>query len=156
MMSFLGSSYCRTNAGKYAQAYSRPTVENSAEETQRRAFEAKMRPLWAWLLANCDVHLVVDPEHPDTSIWAWMVTSGPDVLHAIGCKTSVIEAGLCHDVVMELLGERWKTPQVLTLELPQMRASNPGWKRPKAWFGFDRPAKWWLDPTWFAVRMVGR
>lgn len=153
MMSFLGESYCRCSAGRRAGA-SGYTEADTEGESKRKDFLAKTRPIWTWLLANADVTLSVDPENPDTSIWAWMISSGPDVLHAVGCKRTVIATGLCRDMVMGLLGPRWNTFQVLTLELPQMRANRVGWKPATNHFGFDRPSRWVIDPSWLAVRMV--
>lgn len=162
-MYFLGVSYCRSSAGKRAGANragwtqgddpKHPVVDAEAVARQQ-AYLRQMRPVWRWLLDHADVTLAVDPESPDTSIWAWMITSGPEVLHAIGCKRSIIDVGLCRDIVHDLLGERWNAFQVLTLELPQMRAARLGWKPPKDWFGFDRPTRWVIDPAWVASHMA--
>jgi hypothetical protein len=71
-------------------------------------------------------------------------------VHAVGCKRSVIEAGLAVDVVTDLLGDRLKRHQVCSLELPQMRT------RGGEAIGLDRPSSWSLDPTWLLTRMLSR
>lgn len=152
MISLLSGSYCRSSAGKRQGASGFPEADAAGQE-RRRAYQRKMRPVWEWLMAHADILLAVDPESPETSIWGWLVTSGPEVIHAIGCKRSAIAAGLCRDLVLDLLGERWTTSQVVTLELPQMRQHRTGWAAPKDWFGFDRPTKWHLDPMWLPAEM---
>jgi hypothetical protein len=155
MMSFLSGSYCRSAAGKYAGASGFRESDSEGQE-RRRKFQGATRAVWEWLLKNADVTLMVDPANPETSIWAWLVTSGADVLHAVGVKRSAIAAGVCRDLVMDLLGDRWKRFQILTLELPQMRAPRLGWRSQPDWFGFDRPTEWRLDPIWLATRMAAR
>jgi hypothetical protein len=153
MMSFLSGSYCRSDAGRRAGATGF-TEADAAGQERRRAFQALMRPTWAWLLANCDVSLAVDPENTQTSIWAWLVTSGPDVLHAVGCKRNVIASGVSREMVLDLLGHRWESFQVVTLELPQLRKSRLGWKPMPDWLNLERPSKWTLDPSWLAARVA--
>jgi len=156
----LGVSYARSRAGWRAGAYAHargrdpratPTEDDRARE---KAFFDATRFVWSWLLDNADVTLVVDPEAQHL-IWAWLITSGEDIIHAIGCKRSVIEAGgsLSVDIVRDLLGPRLKGFQVCTLELPQMRAQRPGKKLVNDWIGMDRPKTWSLDPLWLLTRM---
>jgi hypothetical protein len=158
LMYMLGVGYTRSRAGQRAGA-SRAGGSTTREERaggtkdphakdREMAFLAVHRPIWLWLLENADVQLAVDPEAPHI-IWAWLVTTG-DVVHAVGCKRSLIEAGLSVDVITDLLGDRLKKHQVCSLELPQMRT------RGGEAIGLDRPAQWSLDPTWLLTRMVGR
>lgn len=121
---------------------------------RQKAFWGAHHPIWEWLLKNADVTLVVDPEQQNI-IWGWMVTSGDEVLHAIGCKRSFCErvAGeppLSVDLVGALLGDRLHRHQVCSLELPQMRVKG------KDTTGLDRPREWSMDPTWLLTRMVSR
>lgn len=154
LMYLLGMNYCRSSAAKRAgvQATNEPTAPDAA--ARQRVFLNDCRPVWRWLLESAETLVAVDAESPETSIWGWMITSGPEVLHAIGCKRSIIEAGLCQELVLDMLGERWTTPQVMTLELPQMREGRPGWPPKKEWFNFARPAQWVLDPCWLARHMA--
>ena len=148
----LGIAYSRSRAGRRAGACGAgrkvsgpPSVEDIAKQ---KAFMAVHRPIWTWLLAHADVSLVVDPEAPHI-IWAWLVTTD-DVVHAVGCKRSIVEAGFSQDIVRELLGDRLTRHQVCSLELPQMRT------RGDSAIGLDRPQTWSLDPTWLLTRMHGR
>ncbi len=148
----LGISYTRSRAGMRAGAYRAgrkvpgpPSVEDVARQ---KAFMAAHRPVWTWLLANANVTLAVDPEAPHI-IWAWLISTD-DVVHAVGCKRSLVEAGLSQDIVRDLLGERLTRHQVCSLELPQMR-SRGGTDA----IGIDRPKSWSLDPTWLLTRMGG-
>lgn len=108
-------------------------------------FVQSHRPVWLWLLAHAEITLAVDPERTHI-VWAWLVTS-EHVIHAVGCKESVVKAGLSEDIVRDLLGERLRRHQVCSLELPQMRARGGGA------IGIDRPREWSLDPTWLLTRM---
>lgn len=159
LMYLLGVSYTRSRAGVRAGA-NRAGGSTSADERsgaakrdpsardREMAFLAAHRSIWLWLLENADVKLAVDPEAPHL-IWAWLVTTD-EVVHAVGCKRSLIDAGLSVDVVTDLLGDRLKRHQVCSLELPQMRT------RGGEAIGLDRPAQWSLDPTWLLTRMVSR
>ncbi len=152
----LGVAYSRSRAGARAGA-SRAGGSRSLSDRQsgvgpsqeqiaaQRAFLAAHSPIWTWLLEHATVTLAVDPEQAHI-IWAWLVTSEPNVIHAVGCKRSLIEAGVAVDVVSDLLGERLRKHQVCSLELPQMRTRGDG-------LGLDRPDKWSLDPTWLLTRM---
>lgn len=156
----LGVSYCRTRAGRRAGASraggSIPEEEVSDEvaRARQRAFLDAHRPIWSWLFGHADITIACDPEDPNI-IWGWLLTSGDEVVHAVGVKRSFTERkhGLTPvsvELVADLLGERLKKHQVCTLELPQMRANGTGT------IGLDRPAKWSLDPTWLLSRMVSR
>jgi hypothetical protein len=152
MLHILGIGYARSRAvARIVGPFSGPPDERGDKRTPEQkaaieAFLAAMSPLWAWLLENADVTLACDSEDPE-SIWAWMVTSAPNVVHAVGCKRSLVEAGLSADVVRETLGEeRLSTHQVCTLELPQMRTKGG------VPIGLDRPRSWSLDPTWLLLR----
>lgn len=100
-------------------------------------------------MQHADISLVVDPEAPQI-IWAWLVASGDDVVHAVGVKRSLVENGLAQDVVRDLLGDRLRRHQVCTLELPQMRTRGGNDA-----IGIDRPREWSMDPTWLLTRMMG-
>lgn len=145
----LGVAYARSRAGQRAGAsragYRTETPDPHAVAKQKAFLEAH-KPVWAWLLANADVQLVCDPEQP-WILWAWLITSGGDVVHAVGCKRSLIEAGIAEDVVRDLLGGRLRKHQVCTLELPQMRTRGPDA------MGVDRPKEWSGDFTWLLTRM---
>lgn len=144
----LGVAYSRSRAGQRAgasRAGYRVDKPDPQAVARQKAFLDAHRPVWAWLLANADVELLVDPDKP-WIIVAWLITSG-DVVHAVGCKRSLIEAGVAADAVRDLLGERLGRHQVSSLELPQMRTRGPDA------FGIDRPQNWSLDPTWLLTRM---
>lgn len=158
----LGVSYARGSAGRRANASragwrthdaTHPVPDRQAVDDQT-AFLESYRPVWAWLLRHADVTLAVDRLAPETSIWAWLITSEPNVVHACGAKRSCIENGLGQELVLDLLGSRASGFQVVTLELPQMRAQRPGWKASKDLLGFDRPKGWSFDPGWIAVHMA--
>lgn len=160
----LGVSYSRGAAGRRANA-SRAGVRmrtpdspvpDQAAVDQQVAFLESHRPIWNWLLANADVTVAVDRHNPDHSIWAWAVTTGDDVIHAVGVKRDMIVAGFGRELVEDLLGDRMRRFQVVTLELPQMRSNRQGWKPSKDLLGFDRPKEWALDPAWLARMMVTR
>jgi hypothetical protein len=158
MVYLLGMSYRKSQAGKRAGVHSIGIKDHVAPapeaEAKLKSFLSDYLPIWEWLLANADVTLAVDAEAPRDSIWGWMVTSGPGVVHAAGCKRSVIAAGFGPEIVGLLLGDRWTSKQVMTLELPQFRVANPGWKPPGDWLNLDRPSQWALDPSWLAVRVA--
>lgn len=124
-------------------------------ELRMRAWLETYRPIWLWLLDHADVTLAVDRTNPDRWIWGWLVTSGDDVIHALGVKRDMIRAGVGMEIARDLCGSRWGRKQVLTLELPQFVGQSSGYK------GTDiigrRPFEWYLDPTWLLVHMgVGR
>lgn len=160
----LGIAYTRGSAGRRANASragwvksdpAHPVPDQSALDSQRAFLDAH-RPIWNWLLTNADIEVAVDRERPDTRIWGWLVTSGPDVVHAVGVKRDLIEAGFGREIAMDMLRERWGAFQVVTLELPQLRAPRHGWRPSKDMLGFDKPKAWSLDPTWLLTRMVAR
>jgi hypothetical protein len=156
MMSLLSGSYCRSSAGRRAGACGYAN-HDPAGEAKRREYTQRMRPMWQWLLAHAETRLAVDAEHPDSNIWGWLVTSGPEVIHAVGCKWDVIAAGICHELVFDLLGERWTSRQVVTLELPQMRKGTiVGRGSPGNWFELMRPSNWAFDPMWLPAEMSPR
>jgi len=145
----LGIAYTRCRSGMRAGAAraGRTVVGPPGEAVARqRAFLAAHRPIWAWLLAEASVALAVDPEAPQI-IWAWLVTSGDDVVHAVGAKRSLIAAGLAAEVVRDMLGSRLDRHQVCSLELPQMRTIG------SEGIGIDRPRLWSLDPSYLVTRM---
>lgn len=161
MMYVLGVGYTRSRAGVRAEANraggsTTPEERGGAQRDpqrvdKQRAFLATHRFIWAWLLEHADVRIAVDPNNPGTkdepaSIWAWLVTSG-DVIHAVGCKRSLIAEKLSVDIVRDLLGERLTKHQVCSLELPQMRT------RGSEAIGLDRPSSWSMDPTWLLTRI---
>ncbi len=162
LVTMLGVAYTRTRAGQRAGA-SRAggsvippghPVPDDVMRAKQNAFIAAHRPLWLWLLDHAEVSLVVDPEKP-TIIWGWLLTSGPDVVHAVGVKRSFTdrhpgEEQLAVALVTDLLGVRLQKHQVATLELPQLRTRGSGS------IGIDRPQCWSMDPTWLLTRMVGR
>ncbi len=159
MMYFLGVGYTRSRAGWRAGASGagerRGTTPDTTALTRQRAFLDACAPIWSWLLEHADVTLAVDPLDPVDSIWGWIVTSKPNVVHALGCKRSVIKAGLGKDIIMDLAGDRWRTHQVTTLELPQIRLTTTTYKSGHI-VDMRQPQEWSLDPTWLLVRMVGR
>lgn len=149
----LGIAYTRSRAGMRAGACNAGRQirgpRNEDEVLRQKAFLAVHRPVWTWLLAHADVSIACDPEAPHI-VWAWLVTSG-DVVHAVGCKRSLVEAGISQEVVRDLLGDRLTKHQVCSLELPQMRTRGG-----TDAIGIDRPREWSMDPTWLLVRMMGR
>ncbi len=162
LLYLLGVSYCRSRAGQRAGASraggSReepegpPRGPNYDIVAQQRAFMDALRPVWLWLFEHADVELVVDPKDPNI-YWGWLVTSGPTVVHAVGCKRSFTEREpgelpVSVDLISALLGERMSKHQVCTLELPQLRPRGSGS------IGLERPREWSLDPTWLLSRMV--
>jgi hypothetical protein len=161
LVTMLGVAYTRTNAGRRAGAWKAGGASRDAAvavpvaEAREQAFLEAHRPVWTWLLDHVDVSLIVDPDDP-TIIWAWLLTSGDDVIHAVGCKRSFCErksgeVPLSVELVADILGDRLSRHQVCTLELPQMRTRSSGS------IGLDRPQEWSLDPTWLLTRMgVGR
>jgi hypothetical protein len=160
----LGVAYSRGSAGRRAGASragwtksdpAHPVPDQESIDAQKAFLEAH-RPIWNWLLENADVEVAVDRLRPDTRIWGWCITSGPDVVHALGVKRDLIEAGFGREIAMDLLRDRWDRFQVVTLELPQMRAPRHGWRPSKDMLGFDKPKQWSLDPTWLVTRMVAR
>lgn len=171
MFYLLSVAYSRTSAGRRAGADSlgrkrwlgrdgeplqETPEERVAREARVHAFKMAHGPIWEWLLEHAEVTLAVDRERPETDVWGWLVTSGPDVLHAVGCKRSVIKAGLGEELVGQMVGDRWKRFQVLTLEMPGLCA--PGRTRPPTsdQVRLSRPHTWSIDPTWLLTRMVGR
>lgn len=158
MLYLLSVSYSRGWAGYRAGADSagRSDVPRSSDEQARvKAFLEAHEPVWNWLLEHADVTLLVDEGDPSESIWAWLVTSDDDVVHALGCKRSLVAAGLAPEAVTELAGRFLSRPCVTTLELPQMRIAKP---RPdgsvsKDAIGMTQPRGWRLDPTWLLTRM---
>jgi hypothetical protein len=161
LLFLLGAAYCWSRAGVRAGAArelrgdgrtSTPASKRAFEDA-RDAFMNVHRPVWTWLLEHAETELLVDPEVPDI-IWGWLVTSGDRVVHALGCKRSFTERkpGVpppSVEIVMQLAGERLRTHQVCTLELPQMRSAGSGA------IGLDRPREWSLDPTWLVTHMRG-
>lgn len=156
LMYFLGIGYTRTRAGERAAAAhagGSHSVEDRASGTKKdqatidaeRAFIDAHRFIWAWTLANADVSVAVDREKP-WRIWAWLAATG-NVIHAVGCKRSLITEKLSVEVVTELLGDRLRKHQVCSLELPQMRT------RGREAIGIDRPHSWSMDPTWLLTRI---
>ena len=155
LMYMLGVGYTRSRAGQRAGASRAGGSTTPAERAgaprdvasrdREMAFLSAHRPVWLWLLEHADLTIACDPEAPHI-IWAWLVTSG-DVVHAVGCKRSLIEAGLSVDVVRDMLGVRLRGHQVCSLELPQMRTRGP------EAIGLDRPREWSMDPTWLLTRM---
>lgn len=155
----LGISYCRSRAGQRAGA-SRAGRDGSVERAtadhvaSQKAFLEAHRPIWQWLLANADVRLAVDPEVPHI-IAAWLITSGPDVIHAAGCKRALnepgVEPGPGADVIRQMLGDRLERHQVVTLELPQLAV-----RKGTDFVGLERPKMWSLDCTWLLTRMLPR
>ncbi len=156
LMYFLGIGYTRTRAGERACAShaggSRAaedreggTKKDQATIDRERAFIDAHRFIWAWILENAEVSVAVDREKP-SRIWAWLATSG-SVIHAVGCKRSLITNQLSGEVVRELLGDRLRKHQVCSLELPQMRT------RGREAIGIDRPSSWSLDPSWLLTRI---
>ncbi len=160
MMYLLGVGYTRSLAGWQAgvSGAGRETDANAPgkETSAIKAFLAVHAPIWKWLLEHADVMLAVDRERPDTDIWGWLITSGPNVIHAIGAKRSVIKAGLGEELILKLAGDRWEQPQIMTLELPGIR--RPGHTKPKSTnvVNLVKPRGWGLDPTWLVTRMVSR
>lgn len=156
----LGTTYAYSRAGwragasKFAMGRSPERAPTPEERAKEKAFFDAHRFIWRWLIDHADIALAVDPEAPHI-IWGWLVTSGADVIHAIGCKRSAVEAGLSVDIVRDLLGARLKRYQLCTLELPQMRAQPMGGQPRSDRIGLDRPTKWSLDPTWLLMRMHG-
>ena len=152
----LGVSYTRSRAGQRAGA-SRAGGSRTREErasgaavkpeavAKQKAFLAAHSPIWTWLLENAEVTLACDPQAPHI-IWGWRITSEPNVLHALGCKRSLIEAGLATDLMGYLMAPLRRF-MVCTLELPQMRAKGSNA------VGIDRMREWSLDPTWLITRM---
>ena len=155
----LGVTYARSRAGRRAGAW-RAGRDGSVEQpstvdiAKQKAFLEAHRPIWRWLFEHADVKLAVDPDAPHI-IFAWLVTSGPDVIHAVGCKRSLNESGPepgpGADIVRDLLGDRLSRHQVLTLELPQLFAHKG-----TDFIGIERPKTWGIDPTWLLTRMVSR
>ncbi len=158
LMYFLGVGYTRSRAGARAGASkaggSRTKAERDAGVNEvapdardaQRAFMLAHRFIFTWLLKNAEISLAVDREKPNERIWAWLVTTG-DVIHAVGCKRSLITEKLSSDIVRDLLGTRLMRHQVCSLELPQMRT------RGAEAIGIDRPSSWSLDPTWLLTRI---
>lgn len=157
LMYLLGVGYTRTRAGERAGASHAGGSRTAAERVsgakrdpaaldRQKAFVDAHRFVWLWLLANAEVTLAVDSEKPATQIWGWLATSG-DVIHAVGCKRSLIAEKLSTDVARDLLGDRLRKHQVCSLELPQMRT------RGSEAIGLDRPSSWSLDPTWLLTRI---
>jgi hypothetical protein len=158
MMYMLGVGYARSRAGVRAGASqaggSRTKAERDAgvkdispnTRDAQRAFMLTHRFIFAWLLQNADVLVAVDREKPTDRIWAWLVTTG-DVIHAVGCKRSLIAEKLSADIIRDLLGVRLAKHQVCSLELPQMRT------RGAEAIGIDRPSSWSMDPTWLLTRI---
>lgn len=161
MMYLLGVAYTRTKAGWRAGASGAGrTREANADDREsvakQQAFLAAHAPIWRWLLENADVTLAVDPQNPETDIWGWMIASGPDVLHALGCKRSVVKAGLGPELVRALAADRWHRHQVLTLEMPNLRSSVHSKFKSLDIVDLVRPHEWSLDSTWLLTRMVNR
>lgn len=160
-MGLVAVSYTRSRAGQRAGASRagrppRKMPDGSSEVLasdmvmKQKAFMAAHRPIWEWLLEHADVQLAVDRDAQHL-VWAWLITSG-DVVHAVGCKRTLVEAGLAQEVVRDLLGDRLRKHQVCSLELPQMATFS---NKTEA-IGIDRPREWSMDPTWLVTRMVGR
>ena len=172
-MSLLGVSYSRSRAGEQAGAahaggsrgITNPGRKSPEQIVRERAFVEAHRPIWAWLLRNADVHVVVDPDEQHI-VHGWIITSGDDVLHAVGvkrpfCYQSREDAGKSElppsaDLARFMLGDRLRRRQICTLELPQLCHSF--WERGGAlWsgaIGLARPRQWSIDPTWLLTRMV--
>ncbi len=163
MMYLLGVGYARSRAGGRAGVWGdalpgvRSAKPTSPEARARQqAFLDAHAPVWRWLLTHADVTLAVDPADPIESIWGWIITSEPNVVHALGCKRSVIAAGLGEDLLRDLAGPRWTTHQVLSLELPQIRTNANSRYKGAHVTQLVRPYEWAMDPTWLVTRMVSR
>lgn len=165
MMYLLGVGYARGKAGWRAGASGAgeargglttgsEVASNHDALAKQKAFLDSHAPIWRWLLANANVTLAVDPLDL-SNIWGWIISSEPDVVHAIGVKRSVIKAGLGRDLVRDLAGSRWSEHQVVTLELPQLRSATSKYKSSHL-VDLDRPYQWSLDPTWLVTRMIRR
>src|SRR5678816_3539394 len=93
MRSLLSFAYTRSRAG-YRAGASRQGVKagppTDDDYEKRRAFIDSHEPIWDWLLQHADVSMVVDSASPQI-IWAWAVISEPNIVHAVGCKTSFCE-----------------------------------------------------------------
>jgi hypothetical protein len=158
MMYLLGVSYSRGRAGWRAGASGagetrQGSTPDQAVVDRQKAFLDTHAPIWRWLLANADVRLAVDPMKPDTDIWGWIITSEPNVIHALGVKRSVIKAGLGKELVLDLARDRWREHQVVTLELPQLRQATSTYKSSHI-VDVNRPHEWSLDPSWLLTRMA--
>jgi hypothetical protein len=155
LLYFLSVSYARSKAGERAGASGagkkgKPSPEDAA---QQRAFMEAHQPIWLWLLANAQVRLACDIERPD-SIYAWAITSEPNVVHAIGAKYDTVKLGFAKEMLEDLLGDRLTSMQVVTLELPKIPGERPGGTLPGGAI-MSRPARWYTDPTWLLTRMIG-
>ncbi len=168
LMYMLSVGYTRSRAGQRARANAagrpRRRPDGSLEPVDPQAIERQKtfiglhRPIWMWLLENAEVTLAVDRDAQDI-IWAWLITSGADVVHVVGCKRKLCEvprgtlaSPISVEVVRDMLGERLGRHQVCTLELPQMARFS---LRSEA-IGIERPREWSMDPTWIATRMMAR
>jgi len=160
----LGVAYSRSRSGRRAGVSGhrdggggigqRQSGDDADMVARQRAYLAAHAPIWRWLLDHADVTLAVDRTQPERWIIGWAVTSGDDVVHAIGVKRDWIKVGCGWDIVRDLVGDRIGQHQVLTLELPQFR-SGPSSYRSSDIVG-ERPTRWSLDPTWLLTRMVSR
>ncbi len=162
LVTMLGVAYTRTRAGQRAGASraggsvvpSGHPVPDEVMRAKQNAFIEAHRPLWLWLLDHAEVTLLVDPDPAHRIIYGWLLTSGPDVVHAVGVKRAFTERHpgeeqLAVAMITDVLGERLRKHQVATLELPQMRTRGSGS------IGIDRPQCWSMDPTWLLTRMGG-
>ncbi len=160
----LSVSYTRSRSGFYAGA-SRAgrsmanRVPCAPDEVHKQvAFMEAHRPVWEWLLENADVTLAIDPKAPaDSQVWGWMITSGPNVIHALGVKRTVVSVSrdLAQEIALDLAGDRWDTFQSVTLELPQFQRETPKFRGADL-LGITKPSRWTYDTTWLLTRMVGR
>lgn len=158
LLYLLSISYSRSKAGQRAGAHgagkrSTGVVDRDAVARQQ-SFMRAHEPIWRWLLEHADVRVVSDPD--DLSIvYAWAITSEPNIVHVVGAKYDTIKAGFAAEMVTELLADRLTTPQVVTLELPQLPGERPSGSLPSGAI-MQRPARWYTDPSWLLTRMVSR
>lgn len=109
----------------------------------KRSFKARHAPILNWLLATQDCQLCVDPQMPD-AINAFVILGEPNVIHTMFVKRDLQKLGLARPMVEDLLGDRLRSQQVVTMDLPQVSAI----------LGHSWPPNWQLDPTWIVTRMI--
>ncbi|MBX3198258.1 MAG: hypothetical protein KF894_08945 [Labilithrix sp.] len=156
MMYLLGVGYTRSKAGQRARAQNagKKGVVDPDEVARQKAFMRAHEPIWTWLLEHADVRLVCDRDD-NLIVYAWAITSEPNVVHVVGAKYDTVKAGFAAEMIVEVLGDRLKTPQVVTLELPQLPGERPSGSLPGGAI-MQRPARWYTDPSWLLTRMVPR
>lgn len=119
--------------------FRKASVDGSDDELR---YWSTHQPIVSALLGSSEVRVACDPARVATGddggpsvIWAWACV-GPDSVHWVGVKRSVVRAGLGEDIVHNLLGDRIDREQTVTFELTDLKRIGlhpEKWRRDRGW-----------------------